>query len=81
MKFTNIINILRRKPIVADTSNYTNEQVEQMVSRYTDSTRGSKLQLQRAADQYYHRMDLEHTFFQTDFTDFGANVSNFFTFL
>jgi len=42
MKFTNIINKLRRKPKVADTNNYTNEQVEQMVSRYTaDPTRAT----------------------------------------
>tara|TARA_B100000902_G_C26622461_1_gene580447 strand:- start:206 stop:559 length:354 start_codon:yes stop_codon:yes gene_type:complete len=42
MKFTNIINKLRRKPKVADTSNYTVEQVEQMVSRYTaDPTRAT----------------------------------------
>ena len=42
MKFTNIINKLRRKPKVADTNNYTVEQVEQMVSRYTaDPTRAT----------------------------------------
>jgi len=42
MKFTDIINKLRRKPEVATTTNYTDEQVEQMVSIYkADPTRAT----------------------------------------
>ena len=42
MKFTNIINKIRSRFIVAETTNYTDEMVEQMVSRYTaDPTRAT----------------------------------------